>query len=180
MPAGGRTEVPGCSSRGALGRVLLAVAGGIVLACSAPNRREPSYDVFSYTIHLLSKKPGQTRQMVDQMRAFIWAHWHEHRRGRATLVTTNLTEFVKCTRVYVIEPEPSGDWHIDEDIRCGAGAQGRPKPVTEKYNWCSVKRESLGRVPWLQGEPIPDSANVPASSYELIMTNRSGGRSFPF
>jgi hypothetical protein len=160
--------------------VLLAVAGGIVLACSAPNRREPSYDVFSYTIPLLSKKPGQTRQMVDQMRAFIWAHWHEHRRGRATLVTTNLTEFVKCTRVYVIEPEPSGDWHIDEDIRCGAGAQGRPKPVTEKYNWCSVKRESLGRVPWLQGEPIPDSANVPASSYELIMTNRSGGRSFPF
>jgi len=163
-----------------VGRVLLVVVGGIILACSGPNRREPSYDVFSYTIPLFSKKPGETRQMVDQMQGFIWAHWHDRRRGRATLVTTNLTEFVKCTSVFSIEPDQAGHWHIDEDIRCGAGAQGLPKPRAWKYNWSAVKRESLGRAPRLQGEPLPDSADVPASSYELIMTNRSGGRSFPF
>jgi hypothetical protein len=86
----------------------------------------------------------------------------------------------QASSIQLAREKTSGDWHIDQDIKCGAGAQGRPKPVTEKYNWCSVKRESLGRVPWLQGEPIPDSAYVPASSYELIMTNWSGKRSFPF
>jgi len=159
---------------------LMAVAGGIVLACSAPNRREPSYDAFSYTIPLISKKPDETRQMVDQMRGFIWAHWHEHRRGLATLVRTNPIEFVKCTSVFSIEPDQAGHWHIDEDIRCGAGAQGLPKPRAWKYKWSAVKRESLGRAPSLQGEPLPDSADVPAASYVLIMTNPSGGRSFPF
>ena len=170
----------GYSFRGVVGRVLLIVVGGIVLACSGPNRRVPSCDVFSYTIPLISKNPGETRQMVDQMRAFIWVHWRERRRGRATLIRTNPTEFVKCTSVYVIEPDQAGDWHIDEDIRCGAGAQGLPKPRAWKYKWSAVKRESLGRAPWVRGEPLPASADVPASSYELIMTNRSGGRSFPF
>jgi hypothetical protein len=145
--------------------------GGVERDCKG------GYDVSPpYTIPLIGK-PGERALIYNKTRAFVWAHWHERRPGCATLTTTSTAEFVKCTDSYIIEPEKGGRWHIDERMKCGPGAGGWPKPRAERTMWYSVRRVAKSGIGGRANEPLPDSADVPASSYVLIFSDTSGRKS---
>jgi len=134
----------------------------------------PSYDIFGpYTMPLLGK-PGEMREVHDKMRGFIWAHWHHRQPGCAALTTTNPVEFVACTDGFIVEPDKQGRWRIGEELKCGPGGKGWPKATTERSTWYSVRRVTQAAQAGKGNEPLSDSADVPASSYLLILKDSSG------
>jgi len=129
-----------------------------------------------YTVPVIAK-PGVRDLIYNETRAFVWDHWHVRRPGCATLTTISTAEFVKCTHTYIIEPENGGRWHIDEQTTCGPGSSGWPKARTERTIWHSVRRVAKSGTGESANEPLPDSADVPASSYVLIFSDASGRKS---
>ncbi len=137
----------------------------------ARRKQLEGYERFGpYTLGLLEDH----RKVYADLRAFIWSHWLDHRKGHATLTTTSPAEFVTCTTDYYIEPDAKGRWHINEKSKCGAGGGGWPRPTKERSIWYSVQRVSQGREGKGGNEPIPDSAEVSADSYVLVLRGLSG------
>jgi hypothetical protein len=145
--------------------------GGVVQGC------KKGYDVSGpYTVPVIAK-PGVRDLIYNKTRAFVWSHWHQRRPGCATLTTTNTAEFVKCTKSYIIEPEKGALWHIDEQTKCGPAADGSRKAKAERTIWYSVRRVAKSDAGGRANEPLPDSADAPAGSYVLILSDRSGRKS---
>lgn len=141
--------------------------------CYGQQKHLEGYDRFGpYSLGLLEDH----RAVYAGLRTFIWSHWHERRTGYATLTTTSTEEFATCTRDYIIGPDAHGRWYVNEELRCGAGGGGGPKQTTEWTRWYSVQRVAKGGEEKEPPRPLPDSANVRADSYTLILTDRSGRR----
>jgi hypothetical protein len=131
----------------------------------------PGYEAFGPSTVPLG---GAVGQVYGNMRAFIWLHWHEHRPGCATLTYTSPPEFVTCTEAYTIGPDKAGRWHIDEDLTCGPGGRGNPPPTSATSTWYYVQRVPQGSTRGPQHEALPDSAELPGSSYFLRLRDLSG------
>jgi hypothetical protein len=158
-------------------RVLVCLVAVYILPACGPAHRCPTgYDLFGpYTVPL----GGKVVEMLDRVRGFIWLHWHGRRPGCAEVTTTDPAEGVRCTSIYIVEPDKQGRWHILEEWKCGPGARGVPKATSGSSVWYSVQRVPEGGAGWRRNEPIPDSADVPADSYVLVLRDLSGGNESP-
>ena len=152
--------------------VLLCLAAVYIPpACAPTHHCPPGSDVFGpYTVPY----GGKGYETLTKLRGFIWLQWHEHRPGCAEVTTTSMEEGVRCTSIYIVEPDKRGTWHIFHEWKCGPGTRGIPKATSGRSTFYSVQRirqDSPGRE---RSEELPDSADVPASTYLLDLMDISG------
>jgi hypothetical protein len=138
---------------------LLLLMSQISPSAYAVDRRLQEYDVFGpYTFSNLVDQAWRTND--DAFRAFIWSHWHEHRKGIAQITTYSKEgKASACNFTYYIEPDESDSWHIEELSKCKKGPRKPDRQIiTSVYR---VANDGSGRR-------VPDSADVPESSYHLV------------
>jgi hypothetical protein len=116
---------------------------------------------------------GNIAKMMDDLRSFIWRHWKEHRRGCASVTMSTMEESVPCTSTYIIEPNKQDHWQVLEIWSC----KGSHRPRNGKSTWASVQRLAKDNGVVMKGEELPESADVPSSTYVLQFSDSAGHRS---
>jgi hypothetical protein len=140
-------------------------------ACTPTHHCPKGYDLFGpYTLPL----QGRAYQVTARERGFIWAHWQQRRPCCAQVTTTDSAEGVRCTNLFIVEPDRDGRWHIIEDLNCGPGVRGLAKPAFGTWTWYSLQRVPLGGAGWRKNKPLPDTADAAPDSYLFRVNDLSG------
>jgi hypothetical protein len=153
-------------------RVLLCLAAVYIPPACSPTRHCPTgYDVFGpYTVPY----GGKVFEAMSKVRGFVWLHWHDRRRGCAEVTTTSMEEGVRCTNIYIIEPDEQGRWYILDKWKCEPGSGEIPKATSGMATWYSVQRIPQSGAGRARNQPLPDSVEVPADSYVLEFADMPG------
>jgi hypothetical protein len=143
--------------------VLLAVLIVSLDRATASETRDLAlYDkIGPFELRLLDAAPSKKSQVSE----FVWQHWTERRRGCA-VITLYSVEGEPSTFHMFIEPDGSGQWHID--IRGEHDRAGRPGRDAGK-RWHETSRFDIRAV---------ERVRHPAGGHYLSMKDSAGKEVF--
>ncbi len=149
--------------------VSLSVAIAHISLIASPRHRDLSgYDRFGP----VTIRNSDVRRMVEtynELRGFIWTHWHQQRRGYAVITEYSIVDLGRCDTTIAVQPGANGDWEIEMLCKC---KRGRPKIDSSIIT--SIQRLATDANGYRTDVPIPDTANVPPGSYVLMVRDAAG------
>jgi hypothetical protein len=123
-----------------------------------------------------SRSGEEHEEMRAKLRAFLWEHWSQRRRGRIT-ATIYAIEGDPTTTAFYVEPNESGEWQVttEYDSECCwfYSTEGKEKRQdTGKYSYNVVERVVQGRDDAAKEfksvwSVIPHSEKRPPNTYAL-------------
>jgi hypothetical protein len=140
----------------------------------ARGRNLDGFDVFGpYTEPVVPTREAvdYDTRMHNEMREFIWEHWHERRRGYAAVTRISPTEGVPYTTTYLIHPDKKGTWQIEFQGKLG---QSSYRHKTEKRLIASAQRLVFDAAAGRKDMPVPDGSSLSASSFVLRFRDTKG------
>jgi hypothetical protein len=114
---------------------------------------------------------GAYRETNSEIRAFLWNHWSQRRRGCLT-VTRFSKEGVAANATYLVGPDADGTWTImltlDRPALKGTNAEHTEQTIY------SVRRVEPRRGDDSSRAFVPDDRTIPADAYRMIFYDKSG------
>ena len=145
-------------------------------ACGQQGKHEvPRYDEGGTFKTTLDVPAAQRIKMSGEIRAFIWEHWSEHRRGKLQIIAQSIEGQVSLQKIF-IEPAANGHWRVrdeeEADIHKGV-YPAKPQMRIDEY-------DEVRRIDMDSRQTIPASQKRTAGTYQLLLLNSSKGVQWAF